>query len=194
MFTRGHHSKAGRLASLRVAPKSLSCAEAAWLDSATLMLVPVLRHNCYSTGRSDTVGYSVASAPPRNSVRHVHFLATPEKEGFMFLHIPTDARGEIKSSRRTRRPCGPSTESPNPHGIPLSPEAATLLARSQNYRFTDGEVTVHYVYCVLYCLHPDTFWNCLWKDGARVSHSVSVGAAPRGGRAERGIKGRCGCG
>lgn len=44
---------------------------------------------------------------------HSHFLATPEKRRVSLVpaHKPTEMPGaKIKSSRRTRRPCGPSTE------------------------------------------------------------------------------------
>lgn len=86
----------------------------------------------------------------------------------------------------------------NPHGIPPSPETATSLARSQNYTFVKGggrpwRVVCRNRYCAVCTLA--TFWNSRWADGARVPRSAAMaGSSSRGGRAEGGIKGRCGWG
>lgn len=130
-------------------------------------------------------------------------MATPEKRGVRsFLHIsPPKCQG-----RKLNPPAGPGghvgrvPSSPNPHGIPLSPETATSLARSQNLQVCGeggrGEAVSRW--CAETGIAPSAGPT---RSGIVSGKTAFVfltrsrwRAAPRGGRAEGGIKGRCGWG
>ena len=73
----------------------------------------------------------------------------------MFLHIPTGMPGaKTKSSRRTRRPCGPSTEFVKSTWNTTEPRGRHITGHVAKLRVYGEEVAVDVLHCVLYRLHP----------------------------------------